>query len=73
MSTTDSDNDRARGAQPGNRNAAKPEDQKIAGKGRIVADFGELKAQCVRAAQARGMKLVPWLREAAEEKLEREK
>lgn len=56
----------------GNRNAAKPPEEKVTGKGRITADFGDLKTACVRAAKQRGMKLVPWLREAAEEKLERE-
>lgn len=60
------------GAQPGNRNATKADDQKIAGKGRIIADFGPLKSLCVRAANQKGLKLVDWLREAAEEKLERE-
>lgn len=60
------------GGQPKNRNAAKPDDQKITGKGRIVMDFGKLKTRCVRAANARDMKLVDWLREAAEEKLERD-
>lgn len=54
------------GAPLGNRNAIKPDDQKITGKGRVIVDFGPLKVQCVRAANARGMKLADWLREAAE-------
>lgn len=57
------------GAPPGNKNAAKPPDEKLTGKGRITADFGDLKAVCVKAAQEEGMKLVPWLREAAQEKI----
>ena len=64
--------DRKPGAPAGNRNAAKPPEVKLTGKGRITADFGDLKAACVAAAQQKGMKLVPWLREAAEEKIKRE-
>lgn len=60
------------GAPAGNKNAAKPPEEKLTGKGRITADFGDLKAACVKAAQRKGMKLVPWLREAAEEKIERD-
>jgi hypothetical protein len=60
------------GAPAGNKNAAKPPEEKLTGKGRITADFGDLKAACVKAAQKKGMKLVPWLREAAEEKIARE-
>lgn len=60
------------GAPRGNRNAAKANEERLTGKGRITADFGELKAECVKAAQKKGMKLVPWLREAAGEKIERE-
>jgi hypothetical protein len=67
------DESRRPGAPYGNRNAVKPDDQKVAGKGRIVADFGDLKGQCVRASRQKGMKLVDWLREAAEEKLERDR
>lgn len=61
-----------RGAPAGNQNAAKPPEEKLTGKGRITADFGDLKAACVKAAAKKGMKLVPWLREAAEEQIERE-
>lgn len=60
------------GAPAGNQNAAKPPEEKVSGKGRISADFGDLKAACVVAAKKKGMKLVPWLREAAEEKIARE-
>lgn len=60
------------GAPVGNQNAAKLPENRITGKGRINADFGALKSECVRAASARKMKLVPWLREAAREKIERE-
>lgn len=69
MSDTDS---RRPGGQPQNRNAAKPDGEKITGKGRIVADFGELKGRIKHASNKRGMKIVDWLREAAEEKLERD-
>jgi len=60
------------GAPVGNKNAEKPPEEKLTGKGRITADFGDLKAACVKAAKKKGMKLVPWLREAAEEKILRE-
>lgn len=60
------------GAPAGNKNAVKPPEEKLTGKGRITADFGDLKAACVKAAAKKGMKLVPWLREAAEEKIQRE-
>jgi len=60
------------GAPVGNRNAEKPPEEKLTGKGRITADFGDLKAACVKAAKKKGMKPVPWLREAAEEKIARE-
>jgi|GEM_PF-2237562 len=60
------------GAPVGNRNAEKPPEEKLTGKGRITADFGDLKAVCVKAAKKKGMKPVPWLREAAEEKIARE-
>lgn len=56
----------------GNENAKKPEDEKIVGKGRIVIDLGDLKTKAVRASRARGMKFAPWVREAIEEKVERE-
>ena len=57
----------------GNENAKKPDEEKIAGKGRIVIDLGDLKTKAVRASRARGMKFAPWVREAIEEKVEREK
>lgn len=60
------------GAPAGNQNAAKLPEEKLTGKGRITADFGDLKAACAKAAAKKGMKLVPWLREAAEEQIERE-
>jgi len=60
------------GAPVGNRNAEKQPEEKLTGKGRITADFGDLKAACVKAATKKGMKLVPWLREAAEEKIARD-
>ena len=56
----------------GNDNAKKPDGEKIAGKGRIVIDLGYLKGEAVRASRARKMKLAPWVREAIEEKVERE-
>jgi len=61
-----------RGAPTGNKNAEKAPEERLTGKGRITADFGDLKAACVKAAKKKGMKLVPWLRDAAEEKIERE-
>ncbi|WP_009960115.1 hypothetical protein [Verrucomicrobium spinosum] len=61
-----------RGAPTGNQNATKPEEEKIHGRGRVIADFGHLKTRCVKAAGKQGKKLVEWLREAAEEKLARE-
>lgn len=60
------------GAPVGDRNAEKQPEEKLTGKGRITADFGDLKAACVKAAKKRGMKLVLWLREAEEEKILRE-
>jgi len=56
----------------GNENAKKPDDEKIAGKGRIVIDLGDLKTQAVRVSRARGMKFAPWVREAIEEKIVRD-
>ena len=44
--------------------ATKPEDEKVAGKGRLVLDLGPLKARVVRAAQ--GRKVVDFAREALE-------
>ena len=56
----------------GNDNAKKPDEEKISGKGRIVIDLGDLKGEAVRASRKRKMKLAPWIREAVEEKIERE-
>ncbi|MGE3748703.1 MAG: hypothetical protein AB7I98_03960 [Verrucomicrobiales bacterium] len=61
-----------RGGQPGNTNAAKPEERKIYGKGRANIDLGPLKAAAITAASKRRMKLADWMREAVEEKLVRE-
>jgi len=61
------------GAPVGNRNAEKPPEEKLTGKGRITADFGDLKAACAKAAKKKGMKPVPWLREAAAEKMSRDR
>jgi hypothetical protein len=48
------------------------DEEKISGKGRIVIDLGDLKGEAVRASRKRKMKLAPWIREAVEEKIERE-
>jgi hypothetical protein len=56
----------------GNDNAKKPDEDKISGKGRIVIDLGDLKGEAVRASRKRKMKLAPWIREAVEEKIQRE-
>ena len=48
------------------------EEEKISGKVRIVIDLGDLKGEAVRASRKRKMKLAPWIREAVEEKIERE-
>jgi hypothetical protein len=37
-----------------------------------VIDLGDLKSEAVRASRKRKMKLAPWIREAVEEKIERE-
>jgi len=52
--------------------ALAPDEEKISGKGRIVIDLGDLKGEAVRASRKRKMKLAPWIREAVEEKIERE-
>jgi hypothetical protein len=57
----------------GNDNAKKPDEEKITGKGRIVIDLGDLKGEAVRSSRARKMKLAPWIREAIEEKVAKEK
>lgn len=59
-------------APKGNSYAAKPESEKVSGKGRIACDIGPLKARAVRAASRRGQKLTAWIREAIEEKLARD-
>ena len=41
-------------------------------KDRGVIDLGDLKGEAVRASRKRKMKLAPWIREAVEEKIERE-
>jgi hypothetical protein len=46
--------------------------EKISGKGRTVIDLGDLKGEAVRASRKRKMKLAAWIREAVEEKIERE-
>ena len=44
-----------------NKFAEKPEAEKMAGKGRLVVDLGDLKSRVVRAAQ--GRKVVDWIQE----------
>jgi hypothetical protein len=56
----------------GNDNAKNPDEEKISAKGRIVIDLSDLLGEAVRASRKRKMKLAPWIREAVEEKIERE-
>lgn len=48
----------------GNAYARKSDEERITKQGRIVVDLGDLKFRAVEAAQARGMKLTQWIREA---------
>ena len=50
-------------APKGNQYGAKPPGQHKTNKGRIIADLGDLKNRCVKAARSRGLKLVDWLKE----------
>lgn len=61
------------GAPAGNRNARKPESEKIFGKGRTLVDFGlNLRARIDSAVARSGGSVSDWLRSAAREKLGRE-
>lgn len=50
-----------------NQFAAKAPGTHKTGVGRIVVDLGALKNRCVKAAQARGLKLTAWVKEKLDE------
>lgn len=52
----------------GNKHAAKPEAEKVSGKGRVVVDLGELKTRIVSALEP-GQSLKSWIVSACEKKL----
>jgi hypothetical protein len=62
------------GPPAGNLNAAKPDDLKISGVGRLVCDLGEQKLRIIRACndQRPRRTLVKYVREALEEKLSKD-
>lgn len=55
-----------------NQFAAKPDAEKLTGKGVITVFTGPLKSRCVAVASSRGQKLTEFVRDALREKLERE-
>jgi len=63
-------NTRKQGAPIGNRNAAKADDEKQTGKGRVVVDLGDWKSAMV-ADLEKGQSLKEWLVDAIKLKLDR--
>lgn len=55
----------------GNKNAAKPETEKLTQARVQMTTTSELKDQCTEAARLEGISLVAWIRKAMEEKLKR--